>query len=510
VFLSIITGCNTEYLYQNSPIPISSSQTTRIDFSSTPGTEGKVEQLEALGNMAMRWKGDGILTWKIDVPAAEAYQVSISYASLGSGEDANLGSGAEATFDTVKEELVATLPKSISIFADNLELGSLGLINMNNEYLINYDRYTFTETVMLEQGVQEIRLEMSGLRLREVVDFRALELTPTSIISQLEEETQEAEALRSNGEWMADALYGVMLHWTDLTINEDGSQLDYKEAVDSFDVQALADLTEEIGAGYLLFTLNHQYPHCPAPIEEWERIHPGWTTERDLIQEIADELDSRGIPLMLYVASHLVGNPDKVDEEDWLKAHQFGEESELKGGEYFDIFANNKIVLTAIGERYGNKVKGFWLDGWDLIPETYPHFDYRELFTAAKVGNPDRIVTFNRWIFPTVTPWQDYWAGEIDSPDEFPNSQYMDTEVGKGLLYHSLIALEDDWVYTAEGYAEGESFYKPRFDSEEIIEYVQGLHEIGAPVTINIAIHQDGTLGDEALKIMKEVKSALR
>ena len=259
-----------------------------------------------------------------------------------------------------------------------------------------------------------------------------------------------------------------------------------------------------------MFTLNHQFPHCPAPIEAWEAIHPGWTTDRDLIQEIADDLSSRGIPLMLYVASHLVGNPDNVQEEKWLKAHQFGQQSDLSDGQHFDILANNVQVLSAIGERYGDSIKGFWLDGWDLIPEVYPHSNFQELFEASKVGNSERIVTLNRWIFPTVTPWQDYWAGEVDSPDKIPTSQYMETEVGKGLLFHSLIAMEDDWVFTTEGLEEGESFYNPRYNSDDLVEYIQGIHSVGGAVTINIVIHQNGELGSEAMQVMAEVKEALR
>ena len=105
----------------------------------------------------------------------------------------------------------------------------------------------------------------------------------------------------------------------------------------------------------------------------------------------------------------------------------FGQNSELSTSIHFDIFSNNITVLSAIGARYGNKVTGFWLDGWDLIPEVYPHNNFQELFEASKIGYSDRIVTFNRWIFPTVTPWQDYWAGEIDSPDKLPSFQPAST-----------------------------------------------------------------------------------
>ena len=508
LLFTLVLGCadSSSTSYTNDFIPIASDQTTRLDFSSKPGTDGKVDQLEALGNMAMRWNGDGTLTWGIDVATAGEYQIGFSYASIEEGGDISVY--------TDSHQVDETLPKSNSIFEDEY---LSGLTNLNNEYLINYDRYVFPEPLNLEEGTQEFHVTISDIGFRKVIDFRAIELTPVSQLSEIQETDTLATSMRANAEWMNDALYGVMYHWTDLTVNPDGSQLEYKQAVDEFDVQAFGELNETIGSGYVLFTLNHQYPHCPAPIEAWETIHPGWTTERDLIQEIADDLGSRGIPLLLYVASHLVGNQDNPQgnrifnsEVKWLKAHQFGQQSDIANEDHFDIFNNNVTVLSAIGERYGDKVAGFWLDGWDLIPEVYPHSNFQELFEASKVGNADRIVTFNRWIFPTVTPWQDYWAGEIDSPDKLPTAQYMDTEVGKGLFYHSLIAMEDDWAFTAEGLEESESFYNPRYSSEDLVEYIQGIHSVGGAVTINIVVHQNGTLGTEAMQIMTEVKDALR
>ena len=77
----------------------------------------------------------------------------------------------------------------------------------------------------------------------------------------------------------------------------------YPEAVNTFDVDAFAKLIGEIGAAYVIFTLNHAHPHCPAPIESWEAIHPGWTTRRDLIGDIADALEKRGIGFLLYINS---------------------------------------------------------------------------------------------------------------------------------------------------------------------------------------------------------------
>jgi hypothetical protein len=488
--------------YSNDPVPLAEGQTTRIDFSSGPGLKGCVGQNEALGNMAMRWEGTGTLTWDVDVPETASYEVSMSYASMRAGANVSVKNAG----NTVHTELA----KSDGPFEHYLTPSDLEGVDLSQEFLVSYDRLEFDSPLELEAGTQTISLKLGGMKDLEFVDFRALELTPTEAVESIEEEWAEAVGLRADADWMVDAQYGVMFHWTDLTVNSDGSQLDYKAAVEQFDVEAFGALSEQVGAGYVIFTLNHQYPHCPAPIAAWEDIHPGWTTERDLIQEIADELNSRGIDLVLYVASHLVGNPDGVGESKWLRAHEFGSEETIPEATHFDIAANNKTVLTAIGERYGEQVRGFWLDGWDLIPETYPHTDYRELFEAAKTGHPERLVAFNRWVFPTVTPWQDYWAGEIDSPDKSPTEQFMQTEVGKSLQFHGLIAMEDDWLYSAEGLEDGAQFYKARYDAEEVIEYINEVNGARGAVTINLAIRQDLSMPTKALEIMETVKSTIR
>ena len=488
--------------YSNAPVPLSTDQVTRIDFSSGPGLKGCVGQNEALGNMAMRWQGTGTLTWEVDVPESGTYEVNMSYASMRAGANVSVKNGSNAVY--------AELGKSNGPFEDYLTLADLGDADLSEEFLLSYDRQDFDAPLELEAGTQTISLKLRGMQDLEFVDFRALELTPVSAKDAIEQEWAEAETLRADTDWMVDAQYGVMFHWTDLTVNRDGSQLDYKTAVEQFDVQAFGALSEQVGAGYVIFTLNHQYPHCPAPIAAWEEIHPGWTTERDLIQEIADELNRRNIDLVLYIASHLVGNPDGVGENKWLRAHEFGSSESIPEATHFDIAANNATVLTAIGERYGEQVRGFWLDGWDLIPETYPHTDYRELFDAAKTGHADRVVTFNRWVFPTVTPWQDYWAGEIDSPDKSPTNQFMSTEVGKGLQFHGLIAMEDDWLYSAEGLEEGRSFYKARYTAEDVIEYITEVNAARGAVTINLSIRQDLSLPTKAQEIMETVKTAVR
>src|SRR5207253_3158726 len=108
---------------------------------------------------------------------------------------------------------------------------------------------------------------------------------------------------RASTDWFVKAGYGAMFHWTDFSQPRYGTKKSYPEAVNAFDVNKFASLIDHIGAAYVLLTLNHAHPHCAAPIASWEAIHPGWTTRRDLIGEIAGALEKRGIGFLLYINS---------------------------------------------------------------------------------------------------------------------------------------------------------------------------------------------------------------
>jgi len=484
-------------------VPIAEDQGTRLDFSSSPETRQGAGRLEVIGNMAMHWSGDGTIAWAIDVPEAGEYEVRVSYAAL--------KDGAQFTARTTGSSTQTTVLKTKGMWWNQYDMSDIHKVDIDEEWLSNYSRITFPDPIELQAGTQALELAVSEMITDEIIDFRAVELTPVDAVQTREADIAQATAERSSTDWMVEAKYGLMFHWTDMTVNGDGSQLDYEDAVNAFDVEAFADLSEELGAGYVLFTLNHQYPHCPAPIPAWETIHPGWTTERDLVAELIAELSTRDIPLMLYVASHLLGQPDDIGEPRWLRAHRFSENSDLADDPHFDIVANNAALLEAIGERYGTGLAGFWLDGWDLIPEQYPHPDLQAVTQAAKAGNPDRIVSYNRWIFPTVNPWQDYWAGEVDSIEKSPDERYISFAAGQGLQLQSLIAMEDDWVFTQEGLQDGgPRMYKPRFTKRELVNFIERSTQAQGAVTINVAIHQDGVLGEDVHEVLAGVADEVR
>jgi len=472
---------------------VTRTPTIRVDpttvnrlYGGTADTCGSVASLDHLPkNMVMRWVGEGSLTWQVDAPESGDYEVALCYAALTEGAAVEVISG--------DSKAAGELHMTNGIYQDQ---SASERSPSDTGYLRNYERAHLKGSLSLSAGTNEIMLRVTEAKAATVIDLRSLELTPLAAKQELAAAAERAKKQRASTDWLVEAGYGVMFHWTDESQPRHGPKKPYADAVRDFDVDAFADMVEETGAGYVLLTLNHGNPHCPAPIAAWEALHPGWTTERDLVAEMAAALGERRIRLMLYIASHI------------LMDRRFDEKPEDSIGEFGDVEQAYADVLAEIGRRYGEKLAGYWFDGWDHIPTRYPdvRWPYEHLFEASKAGNPDRIISLNYWFFPDETPWQEYWAGEIDGPLKPLSGRFIEHAAGEGLQLQALIMLEDIWEHGEPDSA----IPQPTFSAGELIQYVKGVMEKQGVMTINLGIYQDGGIGDESRRRMRALRRAIR
>jgi hypothetical protein len=351
----------------------------------------------------------------------------------------------------------------------------------------SFQRTLLSPGIDLKEGVQRVAFFTKDVSREDpLLELACLELLPLSSKAHITAEYARAVASRASADWLHEAGYGLMFHWTSESVQPDGSVKPYAEAVAAFDVERFADMVEAIGAGYVMFTIGHAESYCPAPIESWEQCHPGKTTERDLIREIADALEARNVRLICYINGPLCfkldvrGNPSDRDREGFVD--------------------NFQSILTEMGNRYQHKVAGYWFDSWYQIREEFPDVPFEDFFNATKTGNPNRIICLNSWIYPPVTPWQDYWAGEVCAPVALPVDGYMPSGPVTDLPYQALLIMEPYWVQ------KDAEMPDPRFTSDELAAYIVNCRKNKGAVTINLGIYQDGTVGEKALQVMREVK----
>ena len=428
------------------------------------GQASKLEgDLKKQGGDHFSWKGGGRATWEVQADKAGEYAVSLCHAAEPSA------AGQELQITSGGSRLRYALRITKGVFQDNMA----------------YELVPITGSLPLAAGKQTITLSLSNAPAgKPMLAFRSLELIPLADKPAIEAERQEARRSRASTEWLAKAGYGLMFHWTSQSIGKDGKIKPFAQAVADFPLNQFVEMVEATGAGYVLFTVGHAEPYCPAPLKSWETHHPGKTTKRDLIAEMADALNAKGIRLVCYFPTHVVGKYPKASSKEFTQM--------------------TTDALKEFGERYGEKVVGYWFDGFYQCYEKYPDFSFRDFFKTCKIGNPNRIIALNSWIYPNVTEWQEYWAGETASPVELPVKGTNARGPGQGLRYHALLIMEPYWV---QGKLE---MPEPRFNAQALGDYISRCMENGGSVTINLGIYQDGSVDPRAVNVLKEVRKRIR
>jgi hypothetical protein len=441
------------------------------------------------------WFGSGAITWDVTVPERGSYEMAACYSSTVPGSQLEGKSGNSVIHHGVQVTEGFFLPDPGGPSSNPGDASQSSF--WSEREFFNFERVPLSGELLLTRGVNVIKLEVSGPKGRENFRLRSLELIPTAHKDSILASQELARRRRANTDWFVKAGYGVWFHFLDLTTPRRGPSKSYPDAVNDLDVEALANLVEETGAGYVIFTTNHGHPTCPAPIRSWEELHPGWTTRRDLIGDLADALNKRGIRLLLYMNCPGLGNLEQL-------AGALIDSPTVSEEKYAEILTK---VFTEIGLRYRDRVAGYWLDSWFLTDESYPNLPADKLFEAIKTGYSDRLIAYNHWAFPVETKWQDYWAGELtELPVKRFKTRYIRRGAGEGLQAHSAIKLDAPWFHITPD----TNMEPPLYNAEQLIEYVKTCMEDQAVVSIGVGIFQEGTIGEQSLQLLRTLRRAVR
>lgn len=351
-------------------------------------------------------------------------------------------------------------------------------------------------TLHLPDGISTIM--MRAVKPGQELELYSLELIHADAKKSIEEKVNK---IRSSTQWMVDAKYGLQFHWTSMSQPRYGMKKLYTDAVRDFDVDAFADMVRETGAGYIIFTTSHAEYYFPAPIKAIDKIMLGHTTERDLVRDLAEALGKYGIRLMLY---YHVGHDHWLESDGWWEKTGFDAED---GTKFIDNWCS---IMTEVGQRYGEKLAGWFFDDGCVYYPLNPPFERMAL--AAKAGNPDRVICYNSWIWPRFTDFQDYFCGEgyhwmkvWKHLSEGGTGTYTGGPQ-EGLQAHTNFILEGSWVHSKPN----SSIPSPQMDEEIFIEDLKNAVARGIVPSVNMEIYQDGTVSSESLELMKSVRKAIK
>ena len=311
----------------------------------------------------------------------------------------------------------------------------------------------------------------------------------------------------SNTDWIAGK-YGIFLHYL-LERQGGGSSLEgWNSAVSSFDVDRFAKDINSVGASWVTITLTQSSGYFPIPMPEMENLTGvKCGTERDLVTDLINACEPYGIKVMLYWNPGLPQNNLAMARALGAAFRQNQGDMSIGQGASGDWVLNYTAaknvcsVLSALSERYGEKVHGWWFDG------CYDNVGFNERLAelygeAARAGNPKTLVAFNDGIRFADCRYEseNYACGETCHPYFLEETSFMNYKADSrwtenGYQAHRLTFLGENWGL-------GGTIY----DTAELAKHsYDAFLKNGAALSFDVAISADGKIADEHLAQLKAV-----
>jgi len=289
---------------------------------------------------------------------------------------------------------------------------------------------------------------------------------------------------RADTDWFRDARWGVFIHF----LSEGEIPVDeWNRRVDRWDVEALAAQLGVVGAGYFFITFGQDSGFYCSPNSTYDcfvGITPSRCSERDLVSDLYDALQPRGIRLMVYLpATPPVEDRVAIEGLSWEPLPEGDYSVGKRQAEYQPKW---EAVIREWSLRYGEKVCGWWFDGCYCSDAMYRHPEppnFQSFTAAAKAGNKDSLVAFNPGVrVPVIslTEHEDYTAGEVSTWGiPICKGRWVD-----GAQFHILTFLGESWMA-------GET---PRFPDELVVGITKHVNSKEGVVTWDVPHNDDGTI----------------
>lgn len=302
--------------------------------------------------------------------------------------------------------------------------------------------------------------------------------------------------------WMREARWGVMTHYlADWRARADSIEMSvakWNELIDNFDVEGLAEQIKSVGAGYYIMTIGQNSGYYLSPNATYDRlvdIQPSKCSRRDLIADLYEALNLRGIKLIVYLPSG-APNGDAIAKQklEWQNGPYPNREFQIRWEQ----------VIREWSERWGDRVAGWWFDGCYWPNTMYRSKDapnFESFAAAARAGHPQRLVAFNRGVIPriiSITPFEDYTAGEISDPTRMEIRRANDGKIDSAQI-HILSFLGERW-----------GMGSPRFSADQIVEWSKQVQTEGGVITWDVPIQASGLISQPFIEQLKAVNEALK
>ena len=355
----------------------------------------------------------------------------------------------------------------------------------------NWNRTSLPATLSLPSGKSTISVRLvHALSGATGAALRSIELLNVAERPALE---ARIHAFRSDTQWMSTAKFGIMCQCGEWSYPPHGPKKSWPQMVDTFDVNKYVEMVASTGAAYAVWSATWATYYFPAPISAIDRILLGRTSKRDLIGEIADGLAKRNMRLLLY---YHAGHSDK----DWWARNWVSPDDKT-------LFVRNWCaIISEVGERYKERLAGWMFDD-EMVYYPAP---YEKLGEAAKAGNSSRIISYNAWIGPRGTDFQDFQFGEgfMGSPDLMEADQGLwPSGPMKSLHAHGNFQIDGpDWGINKPDTV----IQSPLLTTDKAIRIALEAAARHQALSWNLLMYEDGSVSPASLSLLQQVGLALR
>ncbi|HXE54551.1 MAG TPA: hypothetical protein VN541_16130 [Tepidisphaeraceae bacterium] len=330
-----------------------------------------------------------------------------------------------------------------------------------------------------------------------------------------------AYAATANTQWMRDGRYGLFLHYqyrillgysvrthpqfpqpSQMTAHQ------WNEFVDGFDADVFARQMAEGKVGWVIFCIDDHYFAWPcAPNSAFDRFTgygPGEKcSRRDLIMDLANALNARGVKLICYFAG-LNGYMKAPKVLAGLMDGGRGGMNE-KRQPSAECRKRRLAVLKEYADRYGDKIAGWWFDGMQRDTYDGAEYGWHTIDSIVHTADPKAVVAFSFGDNEQgclVKGLDDYTAGDTWSRQDLTRLIPSRLPAQNGILWHGKIYCGN--VYHGQGDAN-------QFTDQELIEWIKTCNRQGGVCTLDWPFDpKTGLLKDFGFQQLKRIARAVK
>ena len=356
-------------------------------------------------------------------------------------------------------------------------------------------------TITLPTGVHTLNLTTAGPGAANV---KALELLPAAAATAY---TSRVAAYKVSTTHFANADYGLMFQYGPWGFpSNGGAALPINQQAANFNVPAFVSMVKSTGAKYVIWSLTWYTYQMDAPNATVNALvgETNRTATTDLVGNVAAALAAQGIDFYLYYHSGSdTQAPAGYDSTDWWQAQKWPATWSSAGwGDRSTFFNNWKNVVSTLGTRYGSLLKGWFFDDGGML---YYGAPFESLATAARAGNPSRLVSYNSWVLSNITDFEDVAFGEVCNAGGAPvgGTGQITSGPEPGLQGHCMVPMENDWGI----HYQGQTIGSPNYTIQSAVALVSNNSLRGFPTSFALMMYEDGTVSPASLSVLKGLAS---